>query len=374
MTLASWQKLLLTLCILAGLGVLFIWIFAQALSGSIGEPTQEEEPGVPLVGVKVGKIRRAKLHGYVVAYGLVEPEPAYNGKPPASSKVAAPFAGIIAEVNCQEGQHVNRGATLFHLDRRIADTLVEKAKVAVELAQKNYERKKTLLRTDDVSQKLYQEAKYQLDAARKDLASALTQRGLLTIDAPLSGIVVKVNPRPGEAVDLNAVLAELIDLDRLVVNAAVPSTEANLLKVGQSVEIATGHIAPRKEVVSPPIRQGTLSFISSQVNPKTDTIAIRVSLPASSGFRPGQFVNVRILAEERHDRLAVPVESVVTVDGRNVIALVRDGLAIQKPVTVGLRDGDLVEIEGEGLQDGMTVVTVGAYGLPKETRIRVIDK
>jgi hypothetical protein len=37
-----------------------------------------------------------------------------------------------------------------------------------------------------------------------------------------------------------------------------------------------------------------------------------------------------------------------------------------------LRDGGLVEIEGDGLQAGMTVVTEGAYGLPKETKIRVL--
>jgi hypothetical protein len=43
-------------------------------------------------------------------------------------------------------------------------------------------------------------------------------------------------------------------------------------------------------------------------------------------------------------------------------------------VKVGLRDGDLVEVEGVGLKEGLTVVTTGAYGLPKETRIRVIGR
>jgi len=41
-------------------------------------------------------------------------------------------------------------------------------------------------------------------------------------------------------------------------------------------------------------------------------------------------------------------------------------------VQVGLRDGDLVEISGDGIAEGATVVTVGAYGLPKETKIRVL--
>ncbi len=36
----------------------------------------------------------------------------------------------------------------------------------------------------------------------------------------------------------------------------------------------------------------------------------------------------------------------------------------------GLRDGKLVEVEGGGLREGMNIVTLGAYGLPPETRIR----
>jgi len=67
------------------------------------------------------------------------------------------------------------------------------------------------------------------------------------------------------------------------------------------------------------------------------------------------------------------VDSVVKdADGRNVVALAQNNQARQKPVKTGLRDGGLVEIEGDGLQAGMTVVTEGAYGLPKETKIRVL--
>src|SRR5712692_9230109 len=350
------------------LTVLFIGLGLAAAFG------QEEEQAVTEVPVRVGKITRATLRAYVATYGMVEPEPANHGKPPASARVATPVAGVIAEAHCEEGQYVRKGTTLFLLDSRTADAQVEKAKVTLEFAQKNFRRKQELMRTENVSRKLFEEAQQQLSAARKELASAQTQRSLLRISVPLSGTVVKINARPGEAVDLNAVLVELIDLDRLVVNAAVPSAEAYRLKLGQAVEIAAGRATPGNTTASPPMHHGTVAFIGLQVDAKTDTVPVRVVIPAGSTIRPSQFVNVRIVVEERPQRLAVPVESVVTVDGASVIAVVEDARAVQKPVKAGLRAGELVEIEGDGLREGMTVVTEGAYGLPKETRVRVLNK
>jgi hypothetical protein len=43
-------------------------------------------------------------------------------------------------------------------------------------------------------------------------------------------------------------------------------------------------------------------------------------------------------------------------------------------VKVGLKEGGLVAIEGEGLKEGMGIVTTDAYGLPKETKIRKIGQ
>jgi len=33
-----------------------------------------------------------------------------------------------------------------------------------------------------------------------------------------------------------------------------------------------------------------------------------------------------------------------------------------------------VEVKSDDLKEGMTVVTVGAYGLPQESKIRVVEK
>jgi hypothetical protein len=60
------------------------------------------------------------------------------------------------------------------------------------------------------------------------------------------------------------------------------------------------------------------------------------------------------------------------VDGKSVIALVKGDQAVQTPVQTGLREDGLVEVTAADLKAGDTVVTVGAYGLPEKTRIRLV--
>lgn len=352
-----------------------IWIIVfLALAGGLAwlvwfKPAQhEEEAKKPEteVPVHVAKIQRATLRGYVTAYGTVEAEPS-GERPAASARVASPVAGVVAEVNCVDGQRLEKGAVLFQLDSRTTDVGVEKARKAAEFAEKNVERQKRLIQVEGTSEKLLLEAEQALAAARNELAAAQTQQALLRVQSPLAGTVARVNVKPGEAVDLTTILAEVVDLDRLVVSAHVPSAELASLKAGQTVEVLADQAAS-------PLK-GALLYISPQVEAKTGAALVRTTLPAGSGLRPGQLVTLRIVSEEHQDRLAVPVESLAKdAEGATVIAVVQHDKAVQKSVKAGLRDGGLVEIEADGLQADMTVVTEGAYALPKETKVRVLDK
>ena len=332
---------------IAVLAVCIIWSNTAAWA--------KESEAVTEVAVQTGKIIKTTLYRYVMAYGTVEPEPA------ASSKIAAPMAGILTQIHCEEGQQLKKGALLFELDTRSTDALIAKAEVAVEFAQKNFSRKQQLNAVDNISRKLYDEAEQLLQTARKDLLNAQTQRELLQIKAPLSGTVATIHFKIGEAVNLNTVLADVIDMDRLDIAIHIPSQEANALHVGQPVDI----------IGTDPLQSGKLVFIGPQIDPLTDTVLVRATLNKNSGLRPGQLINVRIVVEQRPERLTVPIESVVTRDGISVIAVVEGNNAKQKVIKPGLRDGNLIEISGEGLQAGMTIVTQGVYGLPPETRIRV---
>jgi len=319
-----------------------------------------DEGAATIVPVSVAKIARTTLHDYVDTWGSVEPERASEGAPAASARVATPVAGIVAQVKCAEGQRVSQGALLFTLDSRVADVAVARARQAVSFSEQLFARQQKLGAGEATSQKLYQEAEQTLAAARSDLAIAEAQRALLDIRAPLAGTIVKVSAKLGDAVDPTADLAEIIDLERLVVTTGVRSTDMSRVRRGQPVTLsATG-------------RSGAIVYVGEQIDSKTDNAPVRVSIPRGAGLHPGEFLKIRIVVDERRDRLTVPVESIVTQAGVSTIAIVVGDKATRRAVKVGLRDGDLVEVEGEGVKAGMTVVTVGAYGLPKESRIKVI--
>ena len=311
---------------------------ANCVMADADDAVAADEKVATEVSVQTGKVTEATLHGYVSGYGMIEPAPATAGQPAASAQLAPPSAGVVTKVNVLEGQQVAKGDVLVELNS--GTTTAENAEQEVERQRKLYAQQNTSL---------------------KNLQDAEAQLALLQVTAPLSGTVARVNVKPGQAVDLTTVVAEVMDLSRLAVSAEIPSVEANDLKPGNLVEILT----------TPPVTTELL-FVSPSVDTANDTVLVRALLPPDSGLRPGKFVLLRIVTAVHTNCLAAPAESVVTDEsGKSVIAQVKGDEAAQLPVQTGLRENGLVEIAAPEIKAGDTVVTVGAYGLPEKTKIRV---
>jgi membrane fusion protein (multidrug efflux system) len=325
---------------------------------------EEEGEGQTDVAVHVGTVTRATLHRYVTAYGFVQARPpAAGGAGPAGALLTPIVSGVLAEIHALEGQRVERGAVLFRLDSRLAEVAARKARQEVDFAEQAFDRQQTLLRTEGTSRKAYQEAQQRVGAARSDLAAAETELSYMRITAPLGGTVLHLRAEVGQAVDPGTVLAEVVDLDRLVVAADVPVAEAAGLAVGQAVIVGPDSARLR----------GRLLVVGRGVDPATGTSRMVTALPPGARLLPGQFIDLRIVAEEHAGVLAVPEVSLVSRPGAGSWIMVVEGeRAVRRPVTVGLRDGGLVEVSGEGLAEGMTIVTDDAYSLPEETRIRIV--
>ncbi len=334
----------------------------------MGSPAEEGEV-VTDVGVHVGTVSRATLHGYVTAYGYVEPAPATEGAPAAGALVSAFVGGVLTEIDCVAGSHVRQGEVLFRLDSRMAEVELEKARQQANFAEKAFERQQALLSSDGTSQRAYQESQQRLDEARSNVAAAETTLAYMNIAAPLTGTVTQVNVRAGQFVDANTVLGEVVDLERLVVSADVPVREAAGLQVGQRVLVR-----PSGSEADSSLLEGSLIVVGRDVDPRTGTFRVLASVPASAGLDPGVFTDIRIVVEEHEDVLVVPEVSLVTRTGEGSWVMVVEGdQAVRTPVTVGLREGGRVEVSGEGIREGTTIVTEDAYSLPAETTIHIVE-
>lgn len=361
---------------LLGLLILFVggaglYVLSRQAPGG----QEESEPAIEtIVPVEVAQIRRQTLHDYLWVYGSVIPNPGVAGAAPAGVGIRSPLNGIVTEVLCAVGQQVTKGRVLFVLDGRLARAAVDQAQKALAFAEENWRRQDHLRQIDGTSAKLYLEAQQQLDTARNALGRAEVELELLKVMAPFDGTIVDLYVTAGETMGQADALARLADLTRLVIKAGVPAPQAYKLQLGQQVRIDAAESTASSDAPVASLT-GRVDYIDCQADPNNDTVPVLIGLPADTSLRLGRFVRVRITVAAYDDRLAVPNESVVmTPEGQTVLAIVQGDEAVPTPVKRGVREGDWVEVDGQGLEPGMSVVTVGAYGLPGRTKIRVMGQ
>jgi RND family efflux transporter MFP subunit len=348
---------------------------------------EDVDPQKLEIPVHTARITRATMRQYVAAFGTVEPAPARPGRMAGTADVAAPVAGVIADILCQAGQQVKKGEALVQLDDRVvkaaeeqaaaslleAKASVDRARDEVDFAQKQYARQQDLASYNGTAAKNVEQAAHDLNVAKNELIvqtakvaqaeaalnSARTQREIMKIVAPIDATIVAVSGNPGEAVDTTRVLIDMVALDRLVVTVAVPAEELAVLHNGLETEVSMDSSADKST-------PGKIYFVGAEVDRKTNTVPVGIDISPDLGARPGQTIHVRIITEEHKDCLAVPRQSVVADEnGDSFIALVEGDQATHKTVRVGLRQDNLVEIVADGIKEGDTVATGGAYGLAK---------
>jgi RND family efflux transporter MFP subunit len=109
------------------------------------------------------------------------------------------------------------------------------------------------------------------------------------------------------------------------------------------------------------------------VDPSTTTVEVWVQA-ANPGERlkPGGTIRVAIVAETIQNTIVVPAAALLNSDegGQKVMVIGSDSIAHERKVSVGVRQGDRVQIVS-GLQEGDQVVTSGGLGLEDKARVTV---
>jgi HlyD family secretion protein len=340
-----------------------VWIFIRIKTSASRKPTV----------VRIEKAQRGELIEFVSAPGEIEPR--------INVKISAKVSARITELPYEEGDIVTCGNTdtnpsvpasvLLRLDDKdlqsrllsaeanyaaqAAQLEVEKARISsqqanligldasLKQAQRDLERQKGLLESQDISQatfdqsklKLdglqsqYNSAKHTLDAAELNLVvmqhnleavgAGVTQAkealSYTTITSPIDGVITRINAEVGEVVifgtmnNPGTVILEVADLSTMLLVAQVDEADVGKLAVGQKakVYVQTFPDVEFKGVVD-------LIALTHRISPSTATKYFRTEILLEGDVKKlfsGLTAHVDIETIKHEDILNVPSQAVL---------------------------------------------------------------
>jgi membrane fusion protein, multidrug efflux system len=345
----------------AGIGVLAIALLSPAAAAQ-GTPPP---PAVSVVKVSSRVVTETvNFIGRVTAIDKVD--------------IVARVPGFIEERKFVEGQNVKKGALLYRIEQATYKAAVEqqranlaKAKATETNAKLQLERAKELVRNQNVSQAtLDQRAADEAAAAANVMeAEALLNQaqinlGYTEIRSPIDGRIGLGSFTEGNLVQPSSgSLATIVRQDPIYV--IFPVSERDVLdykrRVAESADKnphVTVHLKLPNGSTYP--HAGTTNFIDVQVDPNTDTVAVRAEVPNPDNILiPSGVVGVTVERGAPKSVLVVPqaaiqldqagsyvlvVDQASKVEQRRITTSVEQGRDIV--VTDGLREGEFIIVEG----------------------------
>lgn len=348
-----------------------------------------------VVSVKVAAARRADITRDVEISGVLVPNRMVN--------IYAKIAGVARMVSVDVGSRVNEGDLLVQIDTKelnaqlkvaeasgsvVADQAaqakigIDTARLNLEISQRAYERTKTQLEAQVVTQSQLDDAQTRLELAKAAYQNATRQYQTVsgsgaaqaeaqanairvqisnsTITTPIGGIVTNRSINPGEITSLSSALMTIADTATLKLQGNVSQEEVIHLAVGNRVKVAvdgmTGNGYAGRITQVGPIGAATGQYFPVVVSLSNDgrllagmTAKAAITLTGSGG-------------------VVVPLSAVSGTSGQACVYVISEGKALKRAVSLGMRNGREVQIlsglaEGEVtavsnvnlLQDGMEV-------------------
>ena len=245
-------------------------------------------------------------------------------------------------------------------DLDTAEAALVQAQAAYDAAAKHLENVKAVSRAAALKG-----AEGQLTSAEGKLKGAEAQVGYSEIRSPITGVVTDRPLFAGETAAAGAMLLTVMDTSVLLAKTHVAQSVAHRLKVGDEAAVTVPGVT---DAVA-----GKVSLISPALDAGSTTVEVWVRLENKAGaLKVGTPVKVSITGRTEAKALKIPLKAVQTgQDGaKSVMVVGSDGLAHKKAVTLGIADGDDVQVL-TGVDEADQVITGGAYGMDDGTKVKV---
>ena len=297
--------------------------------------------------------------------------------------------GKIDELPVDIGDVVKQGDLLFSLEdydlqteRESQEREIERAKLQLDQAKRNYDRAQQLFEEKLISQELFEDTKTQFDLAknaldRSDKALDIVKDKLrkTQIRAPFDCTVLIRPVSVGQAVagsggfSSGTEVLSIANLNEMIINAHINQADVSRLTVGQQVS-AQVEAVPGLKVL------GTVERIAPQATFKNNIkgFAVRIVIKEPDRrIRPGMTANIEIPVSSAENVVAVPLAAVFTEQNPDTLQMERytyvkkDNALERRPVQIGISDFFFAEVQ-KGLAPGEVVM----LELPKDEKILII--
>jgi RND family efflux transporter MFP subunit len=327
--------------------------------------------------------------------------------------VSSKVTGKVVDVLVEEGHPVKQGQVLAHLDDTQARAALAYAEAQLAAAQKSaaedmarlreaeltLRRRDQLLAENVVGKAELDQAQADVDSLRARIAYAQQQVNVaesqvnlqktnladMVVRAPFSGVAISKDAQPGEMISpvsagggfTRTGICTIVDMTSLEIEVDVNESYINRVRPGQKVEAVLDAYQDWR------IPAHVLTTIPSADRQKA-TVKVRIAFerPESSGLLdprilPDMGVKVSFLRDEDPSskaqpvaRFVVPKAAIRTADGRPVVLVVHDNRVERRAISVGLENGDQVEVLA-GVSAGERVVVDGPQTLKDGDKVKV---
>lgn len=354
------------------------------------------------------------LQGYVVADSPLVQRVVAAGRVTNEARVqiSAEVTGLVAKRLVSEGERVKKGQVLFELradeilaqlssaqaalinleevQRPQAQANVELARIELEQAIRERERRETLLAEELLNTEAVEQARNQEEVAITQLKnaelalSALQPRGAetkqlqaqivalqaqlakATVKAPADGQILTRHFEEGDVVQPSNILMTM-SLDGAI-EVRTPMDERNLpqLALGQPAQIVADAYPTQPFVAS-------VSYLAPAVDPQRGTVEVRLLLDEPPEFlRQDMTVSVTVETARKANAVVVPNEALFAIEGeRAKVWRVVSGKTQVQDVVVGLRGLTQSEIIA-GLQVNDHILTEFDRTMASDRRVRLV--
>lgn len=331
----------------------------------------------PAIAVDVVTAARADVPVYLEGLGTVQ---AFY-----TVTITARVDGQIEKVAFKEGQDVKKGALLVQIDPRpyqaalgVAIAARDKDRALLANAHRDLDRY-ALLEPEDLASKqtvdtqrsLIAQLAAQVKGDEAAVDNARTQLDYSSIRSPIEGRTGIRQVDPGNNVHAadSSGMVVVTQLEPISVIFSLPEEQFGELSAALARGPVTATALSRDDKQE--LDTGTVALIDNQIDQTTGTLRVKATLPNKQRHLwPGEFVNMRVLAQTRRQALTIPASALERgPDGLFTYVVQADSTIKVANLTVGQQTGNVVVIE-KGLQAGDRVVASNQYRLQPGASIR----